>query len=49
MALDEVLEHRAHGVAVGLDLALAADLGAQRRRDPHDGHACTVPREQNST
>ena len=41
MARDEILEHGADGVAVGLDLALAADLRPQRRWDPDGGHACT--------
>ena len=41
VARDEVLEHGADRVAVGLDLTLAADLGAQRRGDPDGRHACT--------
>ena len=48
IALDEILEHGADRVAVGLDLALAADLGAQRRWNANGGHACTGP-WQNST
>src|SRR6188472_2680699 len=42
MTLDEDLEHVAHGLAAGLDLSRAADLAAQRRGNPDDGHdACT--------
>ena len=49
MAVDEVVEHLADRVALGLDLARAADLVAQRGRDPDDAHAFTVPPAQNST
>ena len=59
MALDEVVEHLADGVAARLDLARSADLAAQRGGDPDEGHeawtaccpswaACAAP-EQNST
>ena len=49
MAVDEVVEHLADRVALGLDLARAADLVAQRGRDPDDAHAFTVPPAQNWT
>ena len=49
IALDEILEHGAHRVAVGLDLALAADLGAQRRRNADGGHRVHRALTQNST
>ena len=46
--VQEVVEHGAHGVAVDLDLACAADLVAERRGDADGRHACTGP-AQNST
>ena len=41
--LDEVLEHCADRGTLGLDLALAADLGAQSGWDADGRHACTGP------
>ena len=38
VALDEVVEHLADGLAFGSELARAADLGAERRRDAHGRH-----------
>ena len=50
MALDEVVEHLAHGRAVGLDLACASDLVAERGGNVDDRHdACTAGPWQNST
>ena len=49
MPHDEIVEHLAHGVADHVDLARAADLAPEGRGDPHDRHAFTVPRVQNST
>ena len=48
MACDEILEHGAHGVALGLDLTLAADFCAQGGWDANGRHAWTGP-WQNST
>src|ERR1700741_3788044 len=36
----QVLEHRAHGLALRGNLPLAADLRAERGGNPHDCHAC---------
>ena len=50
IARDEVVEHVADGLAVRLELARAADLGAQRRRDANGGHQSRpIGALQNST
>ena len=50
MTIDQVVEHLAHRLAVGFDLARAADFVPQRGGDPDDGHdACTAAPWQNST
>src|SRR3954447_20562756 len=48
-ARHQVLEQLAHGLALGGDLALAADLSAQLWRDANEAHACAGLPLQNST
>src|SRR5581483_200864 len=45
----QVVEQLADGRAAGGHLALAANGGAQRGRDPDPGHACALGPAQNST
>ena len=49
VALDEVVDHLGDGRALGLELACASDLGAQRRWDADGGHQRCTGALQNST
>jgi hypothetical protein len=46
---DQIVEQLAHRRAVGLDLALAADLGSQRGWNANDAQAGSRVPAQNST
>src|SRR3954451_17116795 len=46
---DEIVNHRAHGLAARVDLALAADLRAERGWEANRGHACARGPAQNWT